>query len=645
MADDPVADFLRSLNTSDRARAAAWDAVYAADDADAERRLTALPFSNEVRATLWDFRQGLGAAPLQPGATGAVPAPEAAAPADGPSELRRYAGNLGEMLNPVAMVRGIGQAVQHPIQTARGIWNAQTSQFEQAADLASEGRYTEAAGHAAAGAVPLIGPAAAAAGEQIAAGDVAGGLGRGTGLLVGALAPAAVRGATRAVRGRLQNPVPAEAEAVQWGLERGIPVDAGTATGNQALKGAQYLADRTVAGSAVATRANARQGAVLANTADDLAGRVSGVPDTAESAGLAIREGIGRRAADMKAAADTAYTRLRSIEARTPMSVDLTPVKASLQGTYEALKAEGQLTTFMSGSQKGRALVALDRLMQAPDQAPLSVADAALSELKSLARVDQSFLRTAGQGAAAKAVGALDDAVQQAARRGGRQAIQALQEGRQATVSKYRAAEVFQALPDEPVQLFNRLTSRSDTAVDLLRRVADEAPAEVPRLGRAVLEGMIEKATADGGFSRTQGLWRDWQRLGPQTKALLFQDRALIRDLDRFFLLSKKLAESPNPSGSGGIVSIGAQGVLIGTNPGLGASVQIGGAALASMLRNPRLVRLLTEGVQTPASSPQAASLAQQLTLAARLAEGVTTTADAPEGPTGLMPPPLGVQP
>lgn len=56
---DPVADYLRTLNTSNRARAAAWDAVYSAkDDAQAQQMLQALPFSNEVRAQLWDARKG-----------------------------------------------------------------------------------------------------------------------------------------------------------------------------------------------------------------------------------------------------------------------------------------------------------------------------------------------------------------------------------------------------------------------------------------------------------------------------------------------------------------------------------------------------------------------------------------------------------
>lgn len=58
MADqaDPVADYLRTVPGSDRMRAAAWDAAYATDDADAENRLRQLQVSDDVKATLWDLR-------------------------------------------------------------------------------------------------------------------------------------------------------------------------------------------------------------------------------------------------------------------------------------------------------------------------------------------------------------------------------------------------------------------------------------------------------------------------------------------------------------------------------------------------------------------------------------------------------------
>ena len=76
-------------------------------------------------------------------------------------------------------------------------------------------------------------------------------------------------------------------------------------------------------------------------------------------------------------------------------------------------------------------------------------------------------------------------------------------------------------------------------------------PRRLPQVGRAFLEELLQKATAEGGFERAAGLQADWQRLGPETKRLLFRDPAHIKDLDNFFLLAKKMGENPNPSGSG----------------------------------------------------------------------------------------------
>jgi hypothetical protein len=263
MAQDPVADFLRQLNTSDRARAAAWDAVYASkDDTDAQARLSSLPFSDDIRAQLWDLRAGGSL-------TGTVTEPKPAATEDfmdpqaqpEGSAIGRFLSNAGEMLNPVTAIKGIANAITPealggvgPVATAKNIVAAQGEQFSKAGQAMGEGRYVEAAGHGMAGALPLIGPAAANAGEQIASGDVAGGLGGGAGLLAGAgLAGPAMRGAgkvvqplakktgevlyqsalkpTKATLKDVRTPAGAGPDAarqalVQTGLKEGIPVTA-----------------------------------------------------------------------------------------------------------------------------------------------------------------------------------------------------------------------------------------------------------------------------------------------------------------------------------------------------------------------------------------------------------------------------------
>ena len=103
----------------------------------------------------------------------------------------RFLGGVGSGLDP----RPLAQAAMHPIQTAKGIVSAQGEQFGKAKEAFGEGRYSEAFGHGLAGAVPLIGPGAAAMGERIGSGDVAGGLGE----AATAVSPiAALRGARAA---------------------------------------------------------------------------------------------------------------------------------------------------------------------------------------------------------------------------------------------------------------------------------------------------------------------------------------------------------------------------------------------------------------------------------------------------------------
>lgn len=217
---DAAADYLRTLHTSDRARAAAWDAVYAADDADAQRRLKELPFSDDVRADLWDIRQGAsvsgGSAPQ------AATAEQFMDPSQVPqgSALRRFVGNVAEQLNPITAAKGIYQAVSDPRATINNLIDAQAQQFSQAGQAFTEGRMSEALGHGMAGVLPVIGPAAAGAGEQIASGDVAGGLGTGLGLMAATVGPRAKTVAKETVRIGSEIAPKAAARVAGW-AERG----------------------------------------------------------------------------------------------------------------------------------------------------------------------------------------------------------------------------------------------------------------------------------------------------------------------------------------------------------------------------------------------------------------------------------------
>lgn len=192
----------------------------------------------------------------------------------------------------------------------------------------------------------------------------------------------------------------------------------------------------------------------------------------------------------------------------------------------------------------------------------------------------------------------------------GGEALGHLQRGRALTREKYEVADVAKQLRNEPVQLFNQLTWSQDAGVELLRNVAKHAPSEMPKLGRAFLEGLFERATAESGFQHAAKLSAEWARLGSETKAVLFKNPALRADLDKFFLGAKKLAENPNPSGSGVVAWIAGQSALAVNNPISGATYVIGWGAISKMMHSPRGIRLLTEGMRIPLGNKAAAGFA-----------------------------------
>lgn len=132
------------------------------------------------------------------------------------SATSRFIGGVAKTLNPVTMVEGAYNAVRHPIDTAGSILQDNLQQLKQAGSDFQQGRYSEAVGHGAAGLLPVIGPAAARAGERIGSGDVAGGLGEGAGLLAPFAAGPAMKAAGAGARGAVAaaRAVPAGADAM-----------------------------------------------------------------------------------------------------------------------------------------------------------------------------------------------------------------------------------------------------------------------------------------------------------------------------------------------------------------------------------------------------------------------------------------------
>ncbi len=112
----------------------------------------------------------------------------------GSGSAGRFVSGFTRAVNPIPGIKAIAtdpQGLKHGIET--NIFEPQADQFSKAADaihgrgefagMSPIGRASEVAGHGLAGALPLVGPAAANAGDRIGNGDVAGGLGETAGLI------------------------------------------------------------------------------------------------------------------------------------------------------------------------------------------------------------------------------------------------------------------------------------------------------------------------------------------------------------------------------------------------------------------------------------------------------------------------------
>lgn len=225
------------------------------------------------------------------------------------SAVGRFVSGAWGVLNPVAAVQGVAHAIAHPIDTAAAIGRDMADQGSKAIDEAKAGHYTEAAGHALAAAIPVVGPAAARAGETIASGDVAGGLGQGVGLVAPVVAAPAARAAANTVR----SVAPAAAERVAGALEGGA-------------------AKRVVDVMAPKVGPNKTR---FGNMAEEVAPSLAKMPDGAPWSREGLHEQISQRLEQaVSALDDAANNRLAS------RPVDTKPILDALQARRDRLTAK-----------------------------------------------------------------------------------------------------------------------------------------------------------------------------------------------------------------------------------------------------------------------------------------------------------------
>jgi hypothetical protein len=287
------------------------------------------------------------------------------------------------------------------------------------------------------------------------------------------------------------------------------------------------------------------------------------------------------------------------------IKAQLAPVVKSMESTWAKVKLESSAP-----------YTAMKALLSRPDVVPLFDAEEALGAFKSITRGAEADLFTQGQGRAASVISQLDREIRTKAAAVSPEAAEALVEGRRLTHSKFVTAEVKDLLrADEPGNLYKQLVQGQDTAVNRLKMVQQEAPTAMPQIGRAVVESMLTKMTEMGGFKQAASVLAEWRRIGPQTKELLIPDAQVRQQITNWLVAAERVGEIENKSGTGkaraimttkatlgaagGMLMSGMPAAALGTVGGviLGEAASVG---IAKALRNPNVIRALTEDLVTP---------------------------------------------
>lgn len=525
-----------------------------------------------------------------------------------PNTLGTFVKHLWDGVNPVAIGQLLpwpkalgGSGTDNPLNPQKVVDALHAVKIEADAALKNKD-YVGAFAKYMESVVPILGPMMAHQGNELQQGKYAAAAGDMT-----ALAATAATGKLQsdAIASRFPlttHPVataPAVAPAVvDFAQAHSIPLDAATVSDNLAVKGTQAIADRSLGGSLVATPARAAQAEAMTRVGGELADAGHPVSMTPEQAGTSLRDALTAKVRTHAQEANTAYDTMRELEqtptknsvggTRSETTVQLAGAKAALRPLYEQMTRQMPITQ----QQANAGIKALENVLTGPDTAPLSQVDRDLSAIKSVARE---------RGGLAKfAVKKLEGAVQDAAEAGGADVVKALKDGRAATVAKYAASDVLDALHAEPVRIVKTLTAPKDSAIQSLRTVLDQVPDQAPVIARGYLEDLLEKPQRVA----------EWRKLGARTKDLLFPD-GQADALDSFFTLTKRISDTNvNPSGSGYVAALGAQGAMLWYDPVRAIPMQLGAAALSKILRSPVAIKALTRGLSLPVSAPLAARTA-----------------------------------
>lgn len=544
-----------------------------------------------------------------------------------PDALSRFFSSLGAMINPLPAIQ---EYANRPSQwkAASDVMGTQRGTPEEAAAL--ERGMQVPLSNPMALTLPLGSEPAVAAGEQASRGDIAGA----AGTLTGGYGVPALLGKARTLN-PFANRNPEAAAGIGYLQEQGVPVAAGPASGNLMLRGAQALSGGSPVGSIVAAGKEQQTARGLQRVAGKLADEAHPNPVIAETAGEGMLGFLERSAAESAKQADTLYQSVRDTQAdpkhtrnvitrmkRDPETKKWEPVyedvelPVDIREVQRALKPIAkEMSQFWASSERSASAgyAAIKSILAEKYNVPLMLAERGLGGIKELAREGT----TQSAGVAKFIIPKLEKLIDDAAAQAGPEVVNSLKAARQSTAKQKATEAVRKSIAgnlEEPVQAFEKMTTRKDTSVKRLRELQQEAPDEIPKVGRAYIEELLDTAEQGGGLTKSKNVYNKWQQLGDETKKILYPNAQHRQDLNNFFRGQREIAENPNPSGTAIVAQLGPLGYQFIRDP-LGAiGYTLGSGAVAALLYSPKGVKLLTKAIKVPAANKAyAASLLGQL--------------------------------
>ena len=526
----------------------------------------------------------------------------------------------GAGLHPTDLRTAFDEAMSNPglvLDIVSGMAEGAKGQVMKSWEALKTGRPGDALGHLIYAAVPGIGPALDQATEDYKRGDTAGASGRIAGIFLSLGAGALGSARTPPFPG-LRNKNPVQRQAIAYAEREGIPVDLATASGNRAVRSWQEGMEFTPGGMLVEAVKSPPRVQALRQSAQRLADDVSPAPVSPEAWGTTARDRVTQAREGYTAIADEAYPAFRAATEGSGQLVDIAKVLASdpMQKLWRQLEKKRAATGGLVGRELRAYLKISDLRDLPPGLADIGVIDDILGDMKSYARTERGPIKVV--------VGALEKQVQAATALAGPEAVEALTRGREAIRNRVRVDAVLDALPDEPVKVFNRFVTSGGTNIEGLRELVEIVPDLAPQLGRAWLERHLDPVLSGGGFEKAQTFRNSYNKLDKNTKAIIFGSTENVKAMDNFTQLTAQMGKLANPPGTAGqLIGAGAFSTAAAyvreSYPGYALLSLLTPTVLSAVFKSPTAVKALTQGLSMAAGPGRGTSSASRAASAAAL--------------------------